>query len=124
MQTAAVVDDNENIDILALSGSITAYATEFNDLVYGEYDTSIRFAIAKMLISWNKNYPFDASYYDKKFIGVLFREVIGKRDVETTSIAFIKRLFEIRIKGDNERLEAFDEIIDNLIRGKANKKTK
>lgn len=45
---------DESIDLQVLSGHMNAQFTDVKDVVYSDYDTSLRSAIAKMLISWNK----------------------------------------------------------------------
>lgn len=108
--------DDDNIDISALSGEINVHQTEVKDLIYPVYDSSIRFPIAKMLITWNKTYPFNTRIYDKRFIGVLYRDIVGIQPEENVlkGIEFMKRLFEIRVQNDETRNNDFDDIFDDI----------
>lgn len=116
--------NDEDIDIAALSGTMIVHQTEVHDLIYPEYDASIRFAIAKMLISWNRTYPFSASVNDKRFIGVLYRGVIGYQPNQNQlkGVDFMKKLFAIRSQNDVERVDSFEDLFQ-IIHEKAKKKS-
>lgn len=106
-------ESDENIN--ALSGSIAFDTNDVNDHFYPEYNAAIRSSIIKCLVAWNSTFPFNTSIYDKRFVGVLLKELFGARyaqnEVDEKRISFIKRLFQIRVKDDVNRFEAFDAIV-------------
>lgn len=118
----------DDIDIFALSGSLVVEKTDMNDLVYRAYGASLRNGMAKLLVSWNKNAPFNEFGWDKKFIGVLYREVFRGRPNEKFSIGmeFLKRLFAVRVRVNQRSidLEDFDGMFNEIHESKQQKTTK
>lgn len=107
VQSSDEVDD--------LSGTISFVKNEFNDRYYAEYDVALRNAIVECLRAWNKSAPFSSVIYDKRFIGVLLKEVfrdeLASKDLDVKQIVFIKRVFEIRVDNDAVRASKFDSIV-------------
>lgn len=108
MQSSAEVDH--------FSGTIPFAENDFNDRYYKDYDVGVRSAIVECLSAWNKSRPFSTVIYDKRFIGVLlkevFREELGSlKDLDEKRLVFIKRVFDIRVDGDNSRASKFDSIV-------------
>lgn len=107
--------ENVQVDDVLLVGNINYEKNAANDFHFPEFQTTIRSSIAVVLRAWNTNVPFKFYIYDKKFIGVLIREVMlthmgnTEEGMDEKGIAFIKRLFEIRVDGDEGRLSTFDE---------------
>lgn len=112
----AMIEDTSGTDVDILSGDIIFTQTDANDRYFPSFDTAIRFGIVKVLSAWNGLYPFNSNLYDKRFVGVLLREVFGKNyatePFDEKRISFVKRLFEIRVKDDETRLNDFDKIIE------------
>lgn len=108
-----------------LYGLLPCEPNDVNDLYFPDYDTSIRAPIAKILRAWNSSHPFSTYLYDKKFLGVLLREVFGTqfKELNKTRITFVKRLFEVRVDGNVDRLNSFDAIVEEK-RQKANEKNR
>lgn len=107
-------DDDNDSDVL--SGTMPFSKSDMDDRYYPDFDASIRAGIIKCLNAWNTTFPFDTAIYDKRFVGVLLKEVFGQRyaygDLDGKRFLFIKHLFEIRVKGDETRLEQFQAIVD------------
>lgn len=99
----------------ALSATMPFTTNDFKDRYYQAFDVSIRAAIVECLIGWNTTRPFSTVIYDKRFVGVLLKEVfteeMGQENSNDERLDFIKRLFEIRIKGDEIRANGFDSIV-------------
>lgn len=115
MDTPNGIIENVQVDDVLLVGNINYEKNAANDFHFPEFQTTIRSSIAVVLRAWNTNVPFKFYLYDKKFIGVLIREVMlthmgnTEEGMDEQGIAFIKRLFEIRVDGDEGRLSTFDE---------------
>lgn len=121
MQLSAAVDD--------FSGSIPFVVNGADDRYYEDYDVGLRAAIVGCLSAWNKSRPFSSVIYDKRFIGVLLKDVfqdeLALNDLNEKKMVFIKRVFEIRVDGDVGRASKFDSIVDEKhtnakSRGRAN----
>lgn len=97
------------------SGNIPFAENDFNDRYYEDYDVVLRSAIVKCLSAWNKSQPFSTVIYDKRFIGVLLKEVfrdeLASEGLDEKRLVFIKRMFDIRVDGDNSRASKFDSIV-------------
>lgn len=115
MDTPNGNNEKVQVDDVSLVGNINYEKNAANDFHFPEFQTTIRSSIAVVLRAWNTNVPFKFYLYDKKFIGVLIREVMLthmgniEEGMDEQGIAFIKRLFEIRVDGDEDRLSTFDE---------------
>lgn len=100
----------------ALYGSLNCEKNEVDDVYFPEFDTTIRAPIVNVLRAWNSTHPFNSYFYDKKFLGVLLREVFSTRmrrfdeDLDEQGISFMKRLFEIRVNHDKVRSCNFNAI--------------
>lgn len=103
-----------------LYGALKCTVNEVNDEYFSDFDVSIRAPIAKFLRAWNTTHPFNSSFYDARFLGVLLREVFGSgfadERLEAMKMNFMKCLFEIRVKGDEDRLKKFDAIVEEKCR--------
>lgn len=106
-------ESNEISDIL--SGDISFTTNDFKDRYYQDFDVSLRAAIVECLIGWNSVRPFSTFIYDKRFVGVLLKEVfseeIGQNQLNNMHLDFIRCLFETRVNGDAARANAFDSIV-------------
>lgn len=98
-----------------LFGRLTCVKNDLNDHYYPDFETSIRAPIANVLYAWNSTHPFNSLLYDKKFVGVLLKQICGTRctddDLNDKQLGFIKHLLKIRVKGDVSRLNRFDAIV-------------
>lgn len=107
------------------SGSIAFEKNDVDDYYFREYNVSIRAGIAKILTAWNTTYPFDTAIYDKRFVGVLLKEIYNNQyaddKLDERSLSLIKQLFDVRVKNDENRFEQFDAIVTEK-REKAKKK--
>lgn len=97
------------------SGDIPFITNDVDDRYYNDYDVSLRAAVVKCLTAWNKSNPFSTVIYDKRFIGVLLKEVfrdeLALNDLNDKQMLFIKRVFEIRVDGDVSRAGKFESIV-------------
>lgn len=115
--TRGVFDGSENDDSIddILSGDIPFTATEFKDRYYQMYDVGLRSAIVQCLIAWNSSSPFSTVIYDKRFVGVLLKEVfrdeLTEDHLDEAHLEFMKRLFDVRVKGDINRVSKFHSIV-------------
>lgn len=116
-------DDEQHDDVL--NGSLRCVENDVKDGYYPQYDTSIRAPIANVLRAWNSSHPFNTYLYDKRFLGVLLREVFGGQmeELDEQRMAFVKYLFEVRVRGDGGRLNNFDAIVEEK-QQKANSKNR
>lgn len=100
-----------------LAGNLKIVVLETDDHFYPEFDAGLRGSIVKCLVGWNTTHPFNSEFYDKRFVGVLLKELFGslytsKEQNESNRIALIKKLFTIRVKNDENRLKQFDSIVE------------
>lgn len=121
-------NDDENgteAEINILSGAIAFEKNDVDDFYFREYNASIRAGIAKILTAWNTTYPFDTAIYDKRFVGVLLKEIFNNQyaddKLDERSLSLIKQLFEVRVKNDENRFDQFEAIVAEK-REKAKKK--
>lgn len=116
-----VANDQPNI----FSGTMAFNLTEVEDFFYPEYNVGLRAALVNFLTAWNSSFPFNSEIYDKRFVGILLKEVFEKKYTDATlddpRILFIKRLFEIRVSDDNDRKSSFDVIVGNRVDEAKNK---
>lgn len=107
-------NETEN-DIDIFCGSIAFEKNDVDDYYFREYNVSVRAGIANVLIAWNSTYPFDTIIYDKRFVGVLMKEIFNNQYVDDNlnerSLSIIKQLFQVRVKDDENRLKQFDAIV-------------
>lgn len=106
-----------------LYGLLSCEPNDVSDLYFPDYETSIRAPIANILRAWNTSHPFSTYLYDKRFLGVLLRETFGTQfmELDENRISFVKRLFEVRVDGNVDRLNSFDAIVEEK-RQRANEK--
>lgn len=108
-----------------LSGSITFTENDIGDRYYTDFDAALRKAYVSCLIGWNMTHPFNTFFYDKRFIGVLLKEVFANQyaqvELSDKRMLFIKSLFDIRAKDDEDRRRQFTLIVKEK-QAKANDK--
>lgn len=113
----ATIDEQQD-DVLY--GALKCVVNDVNDEYFPDFDVSIRTPIAKCLRAWNTTHPFNTSFYDARFLGVLLREIFGSRfadeRLEAMKMDFLKCLFEVRVKSDEDRLKKFDAIVEEKCR--------
>lgn len=108
------VNEQQTGDVLI--GPLNYEQNDANDLFFPDFDTTIRAPIVTVLRAWNSTSPFNLYLYDKKFVGVLLREIMATRKqnaedgMDEQGMVFIKRLFEIRVQSDEVRLSNFDAL--------------
>lgn len=107
-------NDYTSADNDEFSGKLSFETTDGDDRYYPEFEAAIRAPIIKCLSGWNTAHPFNSSFYDKRFIGVLLKELFSdysNKQLDDTRISFIRKLFEIRVNFDKDRLDQFDSIV-------------
>lgn len=114
--TGTVENDVNVTEVLDdFSGAMQFTTNDFNDRYYHDYDVAVRASIVGCLSAWNKSSPFSSIIYDKRFIGVLLKEVfqdeLDTANLNATQLAFIKQVFDIRVNGDETRLNKFNSIV-------------
>lgn len=122
---------NENVvektaDVL--SGSIAFETNDVNDYNFRDFNATIRAPIVNVLTAWNTSYPFNTDIYDKRFVGVLLKEIFNNQyadgQLDDQRLALLKRLFEIRVQNNKNRLEQFDAIVSEKCDRAMNKKNR
>lgn len=107
--------ENASDAVDKLSGSAKFTTNEVKDRYYETYDVGIRAAIVDCLIAWNTSRPFCTVIYDKRFIGVLLKEVFGDELAEeclcSNRLEFVKFVFEHRVDDDVSRSNTFNSIV-------------
>lgn len=125
--TSTSLDDASSIipnDVF--SGQLLFKTTETNDRYYEDFDAAVRAPIIQCLTGWNSTHPFNTNFYDKRFVGVLLKELFddnySDKELDDKRILFIKTLFEIRVKNDEIRCMEFDSIVKEKQERAKNKK--
>lgn len=114
------IEHGEQVDD-ALVGALNYELNGANDLYFPEYNATIRSSIALVLRAWNSTAPFNLYLYDKKFMGVLVREMMltqmhsAEEGMDEEGVSFIKHLFAIRVDGDATRLSKFDALLQEKL---------
>lgn len=70
-------DDSAIIQNDVFSGQLLFQTTETNDRYYEDFDAAVRAPIIQCLTGWNSTHPFNTNFYDKRFVGVLLKELFG-----------------------------------------------
>lgn len=96
-ENEATVETDAEGDSDAFNGNLVFTTNESNDYYYPEFDAGLRAPIVKCLLGWNTTHPFNSDFYDKRFVGVLLKELFGNRnyvdnELDPKRISLVKSL--------------------------------
>lgn len=111
-------DDVPNNDFMlgadTMSGNLPFAENHVGDRFYESANVSIKSNIIELLKAWNLTRPFSSVFYDQHAVSVMLKEIFGKElarglsNLDRVRLNFVKDLFSIRVKQDEERMNDFD----------------